>query len=123
MFINFYSIGGHLERENKTLFLTDESSFAQWKVNLPDLRSRLRSIPSIRLKNPDDDLLKALLTKLFRDRQINVADDLKSYIIKRIERSFYSVQNFVDKIDNLTMSQKRKITKPVINKVLLDFNK
>ena len=64
-----------VQQNNKTLFLTADVSPAQWNVNLPDLRSRLRSIPSIKIQNPDDALLKALLTKLFRDRQIDVTDD------------------------------------------------
>ena len=47
-----------------------------WNVALPDLASRLRAIPTVALSAPDDALLRAVLVKLFADRQLDVDESL-----------------------------------------------
>src|SRR5262249_35954350 len=53
-----------------------------------DLGSRLNAIPVVAMAAPDDALLRAVLVKLFADRQLAVDESLIGYVAMRIERSF-----------------------------------
>ena len=55
---------------------------------MPDLASRLRVLPVVELAAPDDALLRAIIVKLFADRQLAVEESLVAYLATRIERSF-----------------------------------
>ena len=62
------------------------------------------------IKAPDDELLKAVINKQFSDRQITVGDDVVNYLVARTERSFEAVRQMVQKIDDLSRMEKKKIT-------------
>ncbi|SDD69224.1 HdaA/DnaA family protein [Kordiimonas lacus] len=96
--------GGHL-------LLTSRTAPNLWNVALPDLKSRLATIPVAEISEPDDHLLMVLLVKLFSDRQLQVDLAVVDYIIKRIERSFTAAKELVDAIDRHALADKRKITK------------
>ena len=83
-----------------------------------DLASRLRAAPSVAIREPDEELLSAILVKSFNDRQIMLGADVLQYILPRIERSFESVRNLVDDIDHQAMIEKRNITIPFIREIL-----
>ena len=65
---------------------------ARWPLALPDLASRLGAAPVARLEPPDDDLLAAVLVKLFADRQLAVAPELIRYLVSRMDRSFAAAE-------------------------------
>jgi len=101
-----------------TLLLTGCDAPARWHVDLPDLASRLAALPSVAVAPPDDDLLAALLVKLFADRQLRVGADLVSYIASRIERSFAAARRVVDDLDAAALAGQRDITVPLARQVL-----
>ena len=47
---------------------------------MPDLASRLRALPVVALTAPDDALLRAVLVKLFADRQLAVDESLVAFL-------------------------------------------
>lgn len=96
--------GGHL-------LVTGRAAPNLWDAKLPDLRSRLATIPVVEISEPDDHLLMVLLVKLFSDRQLQVDLAVVDYIIKRIERSFTAAKELVDAIDRHALADKRKITR------------
>jgi hypothetical protein len=73
--------GGHL-------LIVSETPPARWPIALPDLASRLASIPAVALAAPDDDLLVAVMAKQFADRGLEVNEDVLRYVASRVERSF-----------------------------------
>ena len=77
------------------------------RIALPDLASRLRAIPAVTLSAPDDALLRAVIVKLFADRQLGVDENLVAYLVARIERSFPAARAAVDRLDREAMRQKR----------------
>lgn len=85
---------------------------------LPDLASRLRAAPSVAIREPDEQLLSAVLVKLFSDKQIRVGADALQYILPRIERSFEAVRDLVEKADSRAMIEKRKISIPLLRDIL-----
>ncbi len=86
--------------------------------SVPDLASRLRAALTIGIDQPDDELLSALLVKLFNDRQLNVTDDVIRYLVPRIERSFAAASQLVERADRAALSQKSMVTVPLLRGLL-----
>jgi chromosomal replication initiation ATPase DnaA len=80
-------------------------------VSIRDLDSRLRALPTVVTAAPDDTLLRALLVKLFADRQLAVDESLISYLAVRIDRSFAAARSLVARLDDEAMRQKRPLTR------------
>jgi DnaA regulatory inactivator Hda len=107
-----------LKNENGTLLMTAENPPAEWPVKLPDLRSRILALNAVAISPPDDELLKAVMTKLFSDRQLYVEGDVVDYATTRLDRNFTALMDFVDKIDAASLRTKRRITLPLAREIL-----
>lgn len=97
----------------QTLLLTARTAPTRWPVRLPDLRSRLSTVPVMEIGPPDDTLLALLLAKLFADRQLAVAPDVVTYLLPRMERRFDFAHRLVALMDSRALSSKRAITIPL----------
>jgi chromosomal replication initiation ATPase DnaA len=104
-------------RENP-LLLTSPLAPREWGHGLPDLASRLAATPLVKLGEPDDELLAAVLAKLFAERGIKVGDDLIHWLVVRIERSLVSAQAAVDALDAAALARRRAITIPLAREVV-----
>lgn len=91
---------------------------ARLTVGLPDLRSRLASMPAIGIGSPDDSLLAALLVKHFADRQLRVGEDVVAWLVGRMERSFAAIGAMVEALDRASLAERRPITVPLARSVL-----
>ena len=100
------------------LMITDRTPPARWKVNLPDLRSRLAALPAVAIGRPEDSLIAAVLEKQFRDRQLNIGKGVIAYLVTRMERSFSAITEIVGALDRLSLVEKRTITVPQARRVL-----
>jgi chromosomal replication initiation ATPase DnaA len=109
----------NLAREQQAFVLmTARTLPAAWPVRIPDLGSRLRAIPVTVLEPPDDQLLRAVLIKLFVERQLAVDESLVTYLLSRIERSFAAVRAIVCELDREALRLKRPITKALAAEAL-----
>ena len=108
----------HLAAGGGSLMLTGRTPPAQWRVDLPDLASRLNAAQVARLDPPDDALLSAVLIKLFSDRQIDVAPDLITYLLARMDRSFEAAEALVMRLDVAALARQRPITPRLAAEVL-----
>lgn len=88
---------------------------------IPDLASRLRAAPAVTIHTPDDLLLGSVLIKLFSDRQLNVSNDVISYVLPRMERSFSAARDIVARADQMALAEKRGISVPLLRKVMTDM--
>jgi chromosomal replication initiation ATPase DnaA len=91
---------------------------AGWLLDLSDLRSRLRAIPAVEIAPPDDALLRAVMLKLFADRQVTVDEALLSFLMVRTDRSFAGVRLLVDRLDREAMRLKRPLTRALAAQIL-----
>jgi chromosomal replication initiation ATPase DnaA len=106
-------------RESKgTLLLTGREPPARWPTELPDLKSRLSSIPAVPIAPPDDAMMEAVLVKLFSDRQLGVAPDVIAYVLRRIDRSFAAARHLVATADKESLAGKRPITIPLMKTII-----
>lgn len=111
----------NLVKERKgSLFLTAKTPPSSWKIRLPDLKSRLCSIPVIALNAPDEKLLQDILLKFFSDRQMKVDSNLPEYIIKHIQPNIQIVRNLVDWLDEEISRKKTSLNKAIFRNVLFD---
>ncbi len=106
------------KQESKFLLLTSRLAPSLLSLAIPDLASRLNSLPTIQILAPDDALLRGVLVKLFADRQISVEEGLISYILMRMPRSLGTARKLVAEVDMLAMIEKAEITKPLVARIL-----
>ncbi len=107
-----------IQENKKYLLITAETPVPMWKISLPDLQSRLQSASAVEIDHPDDELLKAVMVKLFADQQVSVETSVLDYLLPRIERSFASVQAIVRHINAFAFAKQRKITVPLVAQAL-----
>ena len=100
------------------LLLAARKPPGRWPVGLPDLRSRLAAMPAVSVGAPDDELIGALLVKLFADRQLRVGQDVVAFLLTRMERSFDAARRMVAAIDETALAERRNITVPLVRDVL-----
>jgi len=109
----------NLAREHgSSILLTARTPPGQWKIALPDLRSRIRSYPTAEIQPPDEEHLAALLLKHFSDRGIEIAPDVIAYLVQRIERSMAAAEAVAALLDKAALSEHRRITRVFAAKVL-----
>ncbi|MFY0618584.1 HdaA/DnaA family protein [Shimia sp.] len=104
--------------EGNTMLLTGVGAPLQWGLTLPDLLSRMQGSTVATLEQPDDMLLMAVMAKQFGDRQLTPTPDVLSYIAKNMDRSFAKTAHLVEALDQLSLSEKRPITKALAKRVL-----
>lgn len=109
----------NLARESQfSVLMTAQRPPGELQIALPDLRSRLRALPVVAIETPDQTLLKAVLVKLFGDRQLVIEPHVINYLVARMERSMDAANCLVQAIDDLALAQKRPITRAVASQAL-----
>jgi len=111
----------NLAREQDCFVLiTARTAPVGWTIRLRDLASRLRALPVVTLSSPDDALLRAVMVKLFADRQLAVDEGLIGYLATRIERSFAAARAIVAELDREALRQKREVNRALAAELLRD---
>lgn len=106
----------NMQNESENYLLMTATSIP--KFSLMDLQSRLNATNIIHLDSPDDEMLKVLIAKSFSEMSLKIPADVVDYISRRIARDFYSIQDFACKLNLFSMSEKRKITIPLVKDFL-----
>ena len=100
------------------LLLTAGLAPGHLQIELADLKSRLSALVVATMLPPCDMLMRAVLVKLFADRQLKTDEKVVSYLVSRLERSFLSLNEIVSTIDRTTLSRKVPITVPMVREVM-----
>jgi chromosomal replication initiation ATPase DnaA len=101
-----------------SLLMTGREAPSNWRSILPDLASRFRSVLSFALWAPDDELLAAIVRKLFFDRQIAVPESAVQTIVAALDRSPASIRRFVAEADALALAEKRPVNLGLVRELL-----
>jgi chromosomal replication initiation ATPase DnaA len=117
---SLFHLYNHVKDNKGSLLLTMTRGAGQAGFVLPDLRSRLLTLPATALNAPDDLLLEALIVKQFRDRQIALDVGVVSYLVSHAARDAASIRDLVEKLDLAALAEGRKITTSLARKVLGD---
>lgn len=89
-----------------------------WGLQTKDLLSRLRRAPAVEIGEPDDTLVRAVLVKLFMDRQLQVDASVIEFLAARIERSLAAARSVVMQLDREALARGRAVTRPMAGEVL-----
>ena len=113
-----FSLWNTVLQDNKYLLITSIKPINTYKFNLSDLKSRASSCVSIGIKLPSDDLISVILTKNFSDKQIKVEKKHIDYIIKRIDRSYEKISQFISILDKYSLKKGSPFSLKLIKEVL-----
>ena len=107
-----------IDQDNKYLIITSKKPIVDLSFKLNDLNSRSKNFLLSAIEKPDDDLMFALILKNLSDRQISIDKKLIDFIIKRIDRSYGKIFDFIYKIDKISLKRKKAIDFMIIKEVL-----
>lgn len=107
----------NLAREEEAFVLITART-APAEIELRDLRSRLRAIPTMQLLPPDDHLFRALIVKFCADRQLAVDENVVGYLANRLERSYAAVRRTLDLLDTEALRLGRPVTRALAAELL-----
>ena len=113
-----YSLFNLVDSDNKYLLINSLKPISEMSFLLDDLKSRSKNCLFAKIENPDDDLVFAIILKIFSDKQITIDKKLINFIIKRIDRSYGKISDFIYKIDELSLKKKKPINIKTIKEIL-----
>jgi len=104
--------------DGATVLLTARDVPGTWGIALPDLDSRLRACPVVRMHRPDDDLLAMALVKLCDDRQLALDEPVLRYLVARLDRSLAAAARIVDALDRAALNRQKRVSRPMAADIL-----
>jgi len=113
-----YTLFNIIEQDNKYLITTSSKQIVDFKFKLDDLNSRSKNFILLNINKPDDELIFALILKNLSDKQISLDNKLINYIVKRIDRSYGKIFDFIYKIDEISLKKKKSIDLKIIKDAL-----
>ena len=114
----FFSLLNIIDQDNKYLIVTTTKPIVDFSYKLDDLNSRSKNFLLTNIEKPEDDLMFALILKNLSDRQITIDKKLINFIIKRINRSYGKIHDFIYKIDEISLKRKKPIDFRIIKEAL-----
>ncbi len=117
----FFHFLNALRGTRGSLLMTARVEPGLWSIRTPDLLSRLRLSPVATIASPDSALIRAVIVKLFADRQIAIEEDVVNYAARHCEQSFAAVNRFVKLADETAMAAGRRITRPLAASIVSEL--
>jgi chromosomal replication initiation ATPase DnaA len=91
-----------LERDGGAVLLVARLAPASWRIELPDLRSRLGAIVFERLTAPEPHMLAALIIRHSAARGFKIDEAASTYLANRIPRTFEATRDIVACMEEVT---------------------
>jgi len=113
-----FSLWNSALQDNKYLLITSKKPINSFKFNLKDLMSRVKSSLVVGINLPSDDLISVIIAKNFSDKQIKVEKKHIDYIIKRIDRSYEKISQFILTLDKYSLKKGSPFALKMIKEVL-----
>ena len=113
-----FSLWNFALQDNKYLLITSTKPISAYKFKLPDLQSRASSSVIIGINLPSDDLISVILAKNFSDKQIKIEKKHIDYIIKRVDRSYEKISQFISILDKYSLKKGTPFSLKLIKEVL-----
>lgn len=114
----FILINMALHGDINALLLTDRQDPEHWKINLPDLRSRLKNLTVTRLAPPNEALLEPIIRKIFSDYGRDINKDVVDYMLTYCPRDISILSENIALIERYARAEKRDVTKRFVAKLL-----
>jgi len=109
----------NISKETKrSLIMTSRIPISRFEIRLTDLRSRLESISVAIIGEPDDELMKSIILKMLRDRQLMVNPAIIEFLMKRLERTYLEINRTINLIDKHALEKGKKVSISLIREIL-----
>ena len=116
---NLFHLINHCKLNNLKMYFVSSIDINIYDFQFKDLHSRLREFIYLEIKSPDDEMCKMLMVKLFSDKQIIIKNkEIFDFIFKRLNRTYFDICMFIEKLDRLSLEKKRQLTIPLIKEIL-----
>ncbi len=110
------------QSDHAPLLLLSQLTPSHWNIDLPDLKSRLGTALHLEIPEPDDDMVAQLLQKHLFDRGVAPTIEVVSYVAKRIERSYATVEDFARVANAHALAEGRALSIGVAREILEQFS-
>jgi DnaA family protein len=87
-------------------------------ITLPDLVTRLAAGPVFTLQALDEQAVQAALQLRARGRGLELPDETAQFLLRRLPRDLTSVFDLLDRLDQASMVEQRRLTIPFVKSVL-----
>ena len=114
----FHAFNRQRDAGGNFLFAAHQSP-AALSTLLPDLQSRLTSLPVFHIAAHDDHSLMELLRFRAARRGLDLSEEVLHYVIARAPRSSAQLLDLLDQLDSASLARARAITVPFINELKL----
>lgn len=117
--ILLFYIYNTIKEKNAYLLMTSVDFPNKWDLKFNDIKSRLSTLNIIRIQKPNELVIISIIEKMLLQRGIIAKENVIEYIANRIERSYESMNYWVNRLDSLLIDKKSglsiKIVKEIIN--------
>ena len=117
--ILLFYIYNTIKEKNAYLLMTSVDFPNKWDLKFNDIKSRLSTLNIIRIQKPNEPVIISIIEKMLLQRGIIAKENVIEYIANRIERSYESINYWVNRLDSLLIDKKSglsiKIVKEIIN--------
>ncbi len=116
-----FNLYNHLREQQKPLLMTASQGPRDLAFNLPDLKSRVSWDLTYHLQALCDQDKIQLLQKRADTRTFEITEEVAAYLVKNVKRDLPTLLELLDRFDQATLAQKRKLTIPFVKTLLKDF--
>ncbi|MDO4974892.1 MAG: DnaA/Hda family protein, partial [Alphaproteobacteria bacterium] len=117
--ILLFYIYNTIKEKNAYLLMTSVDFPNKWDLKFNDIKSRLSTLNIIRIQKPNELVIISIIEKMLLQRGIIAKENVIEYIANRIERSYESMNYWINRLDSLLIDKKSglsiKIVKEIIN--------
>lgn len=103
---------------NSAILIISEFNILKSKLKLKDLKSRINSAVHLKIKKLSKEIKTMLIIKLFADKQISVNGEVLKYLTKKLTTNYEYINNYINKISNEILENKKRITLNYIKEIL-----
>ncbi len=105
-----------IQRHNKHILLAAHSVPSLWRVQSPDLKSRLQAAPLAELPAPDEDLMRARLKRAFLRSVLDLPKSVEDYLVTRLGLDYSLIEQTAEILAGA--SGDRPLTIPLAREIL-----
>lgn len=107
-----------IRRHDQHVLLAAHSVPEHWRMQSPDLRSRLKAAPLAELPAPDEDLMRARLRRAFARSFLDLPKTVEDYLVTRIGLDYSLIEQTAEILAGA--SGDRALTIPLAREILGD---
>ena len=113
-----FNLYNRLRERGRRLLVAAEHNPRELAISLEDLRSRLQWGITYQVHNLSDDEKQQALQLRARARGLELNDEVAQYIIQRLPRDTNELFWQLQRLDQASLAEQRKLTIPFVKKVL-----